>query len=285
MGKIFINTIEEQNKTEKKHIVRIEREKDSNYIVVDDVYLRLRLDNHIERSKIKLSSCQCGTSVDLGCGLIVANARTNMNPFIVSAKMERELGLYVIVNSGHKILYTELDEGTIIKNTFKTPDKNTGAIMSFKPDQKKIATIYTESNSKVYRFEYSFSNGSVTMKVKQVKDLATIAEINEKGKFTFNKFKITIEHPFTDHYIVSQEKAGELSSILATNRNFGSKNITVYIIKNNNIVDTVNMLKEKRVRVITEYGILLPVDVINSLKMNAVFTMNKEAKLNCLRSK
>lgn len=285
MGKVFITVIEKQNGDKNKHVTDIIREADNNYLVVKNAYLRLRLDKHIELKDIKLSKCHSGTCVDLGSGIIMANARMNMNPFIVKAKSEKENGLYIIVDDSHKIMYTELYSGSVVKNTFRSKDENAGAIIAFDPTQTYITTVYTESNGKIYKFDYAFINGIVTMKVKPIIDTQIINDIREKGKLCFNKFKITITRPFTDHYIVSSEKAAELKSLLQKHRNFGSKNITVSIVNNNDFTSTIKFLKDSKVKVITEYGILLPIEAVNELKLNSIFTMNKECKLNCLRSK
>lgn len=285
MGKIFVSVIEKQQGDKKKHIVDIVKENDTDYITVKDAYLRLRLDKHIERRDIKLSSCQVGTCIDLGAGIIMANARKNLNPFVVRAKEEKDYGLYIIVDSSHKIIHTETEETSVVNNTFRSKNDNSGAIIAFKPTQSKILTVYTESNGKMYKFIYGFSNGSVNMKVRPINEPAIITEIKEKGKYSHNKFKITVTKPFTDHYVVSAEKAAELKELLDSHRNFGSKNLTMSIIQNNDFSDTVKFLKENKVKVITEYGILLPIEAVSELKLNAVFTMNKECKLNCLRSK
>lgn len=286
MGKVFITVIEKQNVGDKnKHSVDIIKENDNNYLVVSNAYLRLRLDKHIDRKDIKLSNCYAGMCVDLGSGIIMANARVNMNPFIVKAKSERENGLYIIVDDSHKIIYTEVHDGAVVKNTFKSKDANTGAIIAFKSTQTDIVTVYTESNGRLYKFHYTSVNGIVTMKVKPITDVDIIADVKDKGKFAFNKFKITITQPFTDHYIVSSEKAAELKTLLEKHRNFGSKNLTISIVENNDFASTIKFLKDSKVKVITEYGILLPIEAVNELKLNSIFTMNKECKLNCLRSK
>ena len=97
MGRIFITKIEDQSGDKEKHVVNVVTENESNYIAVKDAYLRLKLDKHINKSTIKLSTCPVGTCVNMGTGIIMANARSNMNPFVVKAKEDKENALYIMI--------------------------------------------------------------------------------------------------------------------------------------------------------------------------------------------
>ena len=286
MGKIFINVIKDQRAGDKKYITGIIKHEDANYVAIDDAYLRLRLDTHMDVDEIKLSKAAVGTCVDFRSGIIMGNARTNMNPFVIKSKTDVNNGLYIIVDESHKIMHYELAENTTVTSTFRSVGANVGAILSFNKSQKDILTLYTESNGKVFKFTFTCLNGSVDMKIKPVKDATVISEIKEAGKYTNNKFKVNITRPFTNCYIVSKNKEKELKGLLERNKYFGSKSPLILVVeKEDDLSNVTKTLRENKIKVVTEYGYLLPLDVIHELKLNGIFTMNKECKLNCLRSK